>query len=413
MMRARQRGLTLVEVMVSLAVVGLATVLIFGVQTRMSSALRDQQNIAEAQQTLRSAAALITKDVRMAGYMATQVFEQGDGVTAVHPVQITNGASGAPDTIAIISAANTCNAHVCDTNGRWCPHHGPAFQAAETEVDDNSCFKNGQLAYAVRTISVGTPGTTGYVAAGTGCILEITHDPQSAASGQNNKVQHHPAAPWNQSGNAQCDPLDPNGTTWNDGYTMFMEIKLRQYRIKPNDARGVLQVCDTGTCAAADWQDIALGIIDMQFALRIYEPTCTSPPDTVSFTAQDRDQDGDPNRNWISGDDMSNALALDTCTLNKPQFLMLSLTLVAKTTKEVNGPQLSEVPTLMDVNFPSAASPNNDPSHNRLSDKGAVSLPVTSTTTWPDMMYVGNVGFRVFTTTVDLRNLGVGVNGHT
>jgi prepilin-type N-terminal cleavage/methylation domain-containing protein len=394
MMRAgRQKGFSLVEVMVSLAVLGVAAGLIFGVQMRMTGALRDQQNVAEVQQTLRSGAAVVSRDVRQAGFLAVAVFQQDDGVNSIPPVQIVNAGwkdatfhstgAGSPDSIYLKSATSACQVRVCDTNGVFCPKHGPGFNSAESEVDNNSCFQDGQIVFAVRTINNTSIDPPLY--AGTGCILEISHAPQGNSSGDNLKLQHHPLSPWNSPGNDQCDALKP---VWNDGYTMFMGISLRAYRIKPDDGRGVLQMSeDNGTT----WQDVALGIIDMQLAARVYHDD-----------ANDLDHDGDPNRDWFSGDAMSTL----TTTVTNPKTLMVSMTLVAKTTKDVNGPRLTEVPTLSDTTWPSTSLYDAD--HNRLSDKGAMALPVTDTTS----MYYGDVVYRIFTTTIDLRNVGVGIDGH-
>ncbi len=395
---SRQRGLTLVEIMVSLAVLGVAAGLIFGVQMRMTGALRDQQNIAEVQQTLRSAAAVISKDIRQAGFLTVAVYEMGDPGIVVQPVQVTNGASGAPDVLRLQSANNTCEAHICDTNNTWCPGHtGPTgWKSGETEVNINNCFQDGQLAYAVRTITVGTPGTAGYIPAGTGCILMITQTPQTNVGGTNLKIQHHPQVPWNTAGNDQCSAL---ATVWDDGYTMFMGISLRSYRINPCDQRGVLQMCNNGicdpACNSADWQDVALGIVDMQFALRVCHNSASD------FDADLASSPQCTNIDWFSGDTMGTLAGVVT----NPRIIDVSVTLVAKTTKEVNGPRLSDVPSLKDPSFPD--------DYNRLSDKGAVTLPVTSTSTWPSSMYVGDVIYRVFTTTIDLRNVGVGIDGHS
>jgi prepilin-type N-terminal cleavage/methylation domain-containing protein len=382
-----QRGLTLVEIMVSMAIVGIAAALIFGVQMRMSSALSDQQKIAEVQQTLRSSAAVLSKELRQAGYLANSVYATPWGIGGTNPVSavvIYNKKNGVTDEIHMQAADDKCYAHVCDSAGKICPKSGPAFNASETEVSDNSCFHDGDIAYAVHVISPKL---------GEGCVLAITHDPQNNAAGQNQKIQHNPGqgTPWNQPGNTQCDDLK---SVWNDGYTVFTRIRLRAYRIKPNDARGVLQVSPSGGNVANDWQDMALGIVNMQFAVRVWH-----------CAANDYDKDGDAHRDWFSGDNMTDVIstlsALESSASNPtPQLQMVSLTLVAKTTKPVNGTLVSEVPTLIDTNFDTSDTVHQ---YNRLSDMGAVSVPSTDTTS----MYYGDVVYRTFTTTIDLRNVGV------
>jgi hypothetical protein len=91
---------------------------------------------------------------------------------------------------------------------------------------------------------------------------------------------------------------------WDDGYTTFTKIALRAYRIKPGDARGILQMSNTNLLGD-NWIDLAVGIVDMQLALRVYEPD-----DLIN----DRDGDGDPQRDWYSGDEMETAPTADPTT---------------------------------------------------------------------------------------------------
>jgi hypothetical protein len=271
---------------------------------------------------------------------------------------------------------------VCNSNFPLaCPAIGNDFISANSnqiEVDNNTCFHNGDLVIAVRTITQdGTPP----ILAGTGCVLQVTHDPVAPAAGTNAVIETSSTLglAWNPAWNHQCDSLN---AVWNDGYTMVKHFRTRAYRIKPgaSDTRGVLQLSTDGMTT---WQDVALGVIDLQLALRLaHDPTQTIE--------------------WLSGDAM-NAAAV--AALGNPQLLMVAVTLVAKTTKSVDGPSLTQVPTLMD---PSVS----DPDHNPLSDKGPVALPVSDPSVFPANLYDTGVVYRIYTTTIDLRNVGVGVDGH-
>ncbi len=377
--RGRQSGLTLVEIMISVVLVAIACAFVFSIQVRMSTALHDQATVSEVQQTLRSASDLMVRDLRMAGYLAKLVAANNGGVQQiVGPVRVANGTAGAPDTITLLYADPSAASIVSTLTS------SDAFTVAGgvSQVDTSAGFATGDVVLATHVIP--TTQTSGGVTTvtsppGTACILAITGvpDPTHLATDPG------AGAPWNSAGNGHC--VDASGnpntvnmkTVWNDGYTQIMHAVYRSYRIKPGDARGVLQMSPTAG-VLSDWQDLALGIVDLQVALRVYDPNGTV----------DQDGDGDPKRDWYSSDNMAALPAGST-------VLEVSVTLLAKSTKEVRGVVLDKTPDLF----------QGDKLHNSIGDADGHSLnpPITDTSS----MYYGDHVYRTYTTTMTLRNSGV------
>src|SRR6185503_10638110 len=214
---------------------------------------------------------------------------------------------------------------------------------------------------------------------GHGCLIEVTglND-----SGGKHRVQHNPGQgnEFNMPGNCQCDGIEP---VWDDGYTIFTKIVLRAYRIKPGDSRGILQMSNDGGVTNS-WFDLASGIVDLQVALRVYQPN-----DNIN----DTDGDGDTKRDWFSGEGMETVLAED----DENQLLQISVTLVAKT--EVHGVVLEKTPDLIEQGKAEAYLESN-----RVGDRAGTDLPQTDV----NSMYYGDNVYRSFTATVDFRNVGVG-----
>ena len=386
-MRARrQRGFTLIELMVGLVVASMAVGFIFRIYATSSAAYRTQSQTAELMQSLRTAKQVMTKRLRLAGYYASQVntlINTGvtghasagappAGVYLYSPVSFLNSDSG-PDEIHIVYADTTCEAVVESGNG-------PPFNSAESNVTNTSCFADGDVVIAVRT-SDGVNGTK----RGWGCVLQITQVQPSSG-----KLQHHQIAPYNDNQNAQCDHLAPD---WKDGHTVFMRFKqegfrAKGYRIKPDDARGVLQY--SGTAGLVDdWQDLAFGFVDMQFAVQMYEKDDTTDSDGIPGPDGTMSAEYD----WFSG---SNLNSIDYATKTP---LQIRISLVARTIAEVEGAGTKVTPSLL------GSSSRRD--NNAIGDHDSTTI---SSVTDTSSMYYGNYIYRMSTTVVDLRNLGVGVS---
>ncbi len=369
MRRARDAGMTLIELMVSLVVVAIAVGFTFRIFTASSAAYHSQQRISELQQSLRTAKDQVVKDVRMAGFMASQIHELPAGAAVnylVAPFTVIDNPDGTgPDQFTLAYADTSCEAHVQRPPG-------PPFNAAESSVDSTSCFADGDIAFATR---VGPP------LRGQGCVLQITNVQPAAGH-----LQHHPLAPWNDNQNHQCDNISG---PWTDGNTVFTKFVMRSYRIAPvgwpGYQRGILQMNPTGAGDPTAWQDLAYGFVDMQVALRVYDPAGT-----------DVDGDGDPLRNWFSGPNMNTVFD----TGNK-ELLQVRLTLVARTNWPIDGVMTSATPSLTGLPL----------NNNSIGDEAAFALVDAAgqpTITDKNDRRYGNHIFRSSTSLIDMRNLGIG-----
>jgi type II secretory pathway pseudopilin PulG len=349
--------LTLVEIMVAVGLVGIACALALGAQVRLSSVLRSQSVVSRAQSTLRAAGDAIARDVQMAGYLASSVWRAGQA-DPLAPVTVVNGGSG-PDQITVLYA----DASVLKLIPQAGNDSGTYKSTTGTLLASTAGFAAGQLVLATHIAANGPANAPSVM--GQGCLLLIT-----AVTSDHIVTSPGASGAWTVTGNAQCDHV---AAVWNDGYTAFARPVLRSYRIAPDDVRGVLQMSPTGGIAD-DWQDVAIGIIDLQVALRVYQKDKTS----------DEDADGDPERDWFSGDNMD---ALP----EGASVTQVSITLLAKGATE-SGTTVVQTPDLIED--------GKDAAYNRIGDVHGTTLPVASTAS----PYHGDLIFRSRTVTLNLRN---------
>jgi prepilin-type N-terminal cleavage/methylation domain-containing protein len=381
--RRPQLGLTLVELMISLLLVAVVAAFTFGIQIRGSHAFRDDAQVAELQQTLRAASDLLERDIRQAGYHAKALRTAllAGGTVSLLPLAVRDNPSGdGTDIVELQYADESAIAHV--TTG------GPAWDQSGAIVDSLGGLQTNDVVMAVRTRECQQPGGAPPIPVGGGCILQLT----PPASGTN--IQYLAGyGVFNAPGNNHCtqtgfDLSVPSGgvgagspACWTDGYNVVSRAVLRAYRIKPADPRGVLQMSPTRGLQN-DWVDLAFGVVDLQIAVRVYEPA----------SGVDPDGDGDPLRNWYSGPAMNAAVANPA---NQP--LQLAFTLVAKTVGEVSSASVTRTPDVLE-----AAQPID---YNKVGNHPGTDLPVTD----PASPFFGNHLYRWYTVRVDLRNLGIGL----
>jgi prepilin-type N-terminal cleavage/methylation domain-containing protein len=366
MRRRGQAGFTLVELMISMVLAAIATGFAFSIYSRAGQASRAQARVAEVQQALRAATELMSKELRQAGFMAKRINEDWVDLGALKlddpafplegaafvPFDNLNG--DGPDAFRVIYADTSVTSKVTPLS----------ITAAASSVDSSTGWQNGDLALVVK---VGDEF-------GQACIVKIT----LVLPG----VLEHSAlgAPWNNLLNSQCELLQ----SWGDGSTIFTKMVARMYRIRPNDARGVLQMSPSGGFIADDWQDIALGIIDLQLAI------------DVATDVDGRNVGAAPTNQWFSAANMTAAVTpIAKPGVNEPSRVRLSL--LAKSLAPAGGAGLDSTP-----DFFNSAEPLD---HNSLGNRPGTVLPVADTTS----PYYGDNLYRWSTVTIDLRNMALGL----
>jgi len=374
MNRRRQRGFTLIELMVALVVSSLLAGMILAIFSRMSAAYRGQQQIAGVQQVLAAARATIELDAKQAGLAMSKGFKlAGAPAVARSPIEVVNSSTG-PDQIAFFYADPTNQAVV------QAPAPAAWTALPSVTVDATGGFVAGDLVVLSRPdLSVaGLKLGEANIASHDACVLQIA--PGGVVAGPPSTLTFSTVAPWGRGDSSQC-------TTPVPGATLIYKLVAHAYRIDPDPLRtaiGPLQWSLTGGLigtAADSWTDLAYGFTDIQTALQVFD---NDGLDTA-------DLDGDGNREWYSGvtQDAVTASAL----IPPASLLQVSISLVARTDRDVEGIVTAATPQLIDP-----ALPNN----NQIGDHPSVALPWAIDPSLPGRIY------RYTTFQVDLRNLGVG-----
>jgi type II secretory pathway pseudopilin PulG len=355
----------MIEIMVAVLLVSIAAAFTFGIQVRTSGAFRDQATVAELQQTLRAVSDLVVRDLRLAGYRALIVRSGiGDPAHDWYAVEVQNNAGGyGSDVLRVQYGDDTALAHI--------PQGATPVSKDSSPVDSLGGITQGMVTIASTRRS---SDPTGH-----GCLLMVT----GTSAGPPAVIQHTGGVgPWNITNNTQCDEINP--TLWNEGTVTFSKAVVRSYRIRPGDQRGVLEMSPSGGLIANDWQPLAVGIVDLQVAIQVQQPS-----DVV-----DDDLDGDPTKDWYSGDNMNGARLL----VPNSSIVQVSVTFLAKSSKEVGGATIPKTPDLFEPS-PKIIDKNS------IGDHAGTILPVTDTSS----PYYGSFIYRMYTSTVDLRNVGVGL----
>jgi prepilin-type N-terminal cleavage/methylation domain-containing protein len=372
-----ERGFTLIELMVALVVSSLLVGMILAIFNRMSMAYRGQQQIAGVQQVLAAARATVELDAKQAGLELSQGFryaaDAGAPPAARSPVRVIDNPTGlGPDQIAFFYADPTTQAAV--TGGAM----------PTVNVDATTGFAVGDLVVMSRvdTTTAGVnAGVDANLASYEACVLKVTAVTASPA-----RLTFDTAAPWGRVGETHC-------TMALSSPTMIYKFVARGYKIDTvNAARaalGPLQLSQTGGLigtAADNWTDLAYGFTDIQSALQVYDHT-SAPGDTP-----DSDADGD--RDWFSDGTQTTLTGLATTLSGTDGLLQMSISLVARTDRTVEGIATAATPNLID---PAIAN------NNTIGNHASVALPSAT-----DPALGGAHIYRFTTFTVDLRNLGVG-----
>jgi prepilin-type N-terminal cleavage/methylation domain-containing protein len=366
--RRSQGGFTLIELMVSMVICSVLVLLLMSVFGRMSLAYRHQQAAVRVQQTLAAARTAIEHDAREAGLLVSQGFTiSADlGANRYSPVRVTNRANG-PDEVAFFYADPSSQAVVLGL---------PSPTAVTLTVDDSAGFAAGDLVVLstpdTRTLANPISSDDANIAAFTACVLRIAVIDDDVVTFEN-------AGAWGNATNAHC--ASPVG-----GSTMLYKFVAHAWRVdtsRPDVA--ALQLDTTGGLVeGGTFTDQAYGVVDLQAATYFY--------DADGNDTQDPDADGD--RDWASSD--TQETLTDPVPVASPFVppLMMALSLVARTSSNVEGVTTARSPMLGDP-----ANLQN----NTLGDRPSFTLPSAT-----DPMFAGNHIYRFVTFQVDFRNMGVG-----
>ena len=357
--RRGERGFTLIELMIALAISSILVMMVLSVFSRMSSAYRRQQQVAELQGILSAAQNLLAQDARQAGFQLADGFRLANVANPVRPVRIVNS-STAPDEVYFFSADAAVQSRVITIVGN-----------TSITVDSHQ-FVDGELAVIVNTATttVTVAGVGRVIPQFTACVVRV------GLTGSPGTINLSQTPPWGETGNLHCNDVNTahvSGTA--PGQTMIYRFRARGYRIDPTrPALGVLQLSASGGLVANDWQDLGIGFADLQVAAEMF----------LASAGTDVDGDGNAQYNWWSG------AAMQTNTDNGALYRITRLTLSvsARTDRTVDGVATATTPAFID-----AARPQ----YNNLGDRPSVVLDPS------DRVY------RYTSNRIDLRNAGVGL----
>jgi len=378
----RQRGFTLIELMVALLVSSLLVGMILAIFSRMSLAYRGQQQVAGVQQVLAAARATIEGDAKQAGFAMPQGFKIASSTRLQWPVQIVDSAAG-PDQVAFFYGDPSAQAVVSAVT-RW------ADAAPTVTVDKTDGFAGGDLVVlaAVDTSTAGLTASDANIAKWTSCVMQIV----AAGPTDTTTMSFDSTGSWGAGGGTHC--ATPTAGV------MIYKFVARGYRIDRSTtaraALGPLQQSKTGGLLD-DWADVAFGFTDIQTAVRVYDRDGAIDPDL----------DGDSKRDWLSGENQSRATRSDPAPLYLESSLaggavgplQISISLVARTDRDVEGVATSATPDLIVATTAGKDTTNANSIGNRASE------PLPSAT---DEALKGSRIYRYITFQVDFRNIGIG-----
>jgi prepilin-type N-terminal cleavage/methylation domain-containing protein len=436
--RDRQRGFTLIELMVALLVSTVLVGLVMSIYMRMSLAYRTQQQVSELQQVLQAAQALIQRDVRQSGFQMSQGFKIASAPTLVQPpMQIINSATG-PDELRIYYAD-------ADAQARVTAKLPGTPGVTSMTVDEAAQFQVGDKIALVHVNRVGAPNPRGTVdntiptspvyrdsdgsvianvAQYDTCILLITgivNNPTPTAD----TVTVSQAAPWGMASNTHCTAAAVIGADPKTESTMIYLFVGSAYRIDPSVAvprrqLAVLQRSPTGGLIANDWEDLGIGFTDFQVASRWFDDvpnrapftgTCNQQLFDTANTTDTPDSDTDLRREWYSGNDqtaLTTPYVPATCNTAAPTAILrqqkailteVNISLALRTSRPVEGIATGSTPAFIE-----AGRVNNG----QVGDHPAFDLAGTPDASRPEELK-GNHVYRYTTVRVDVRNVGVGL----
>ncbi len=393
--RRGERGLTLLELMISVVVGSMLVGFVFDIHGRMSTAFRAQNNIGSLQQGIRAANELIARDIRQAGFMMPDgAFVSSNFNPATSPVvQIAGGNRFVPGFSVFNNPEGRGDdqmqpdrVHVFYADPD--PNHQTVVVGDVTPtsvgVITSSIFLPGELALLVTQDPVPRPhplgGNMPPVSRYYACVVEVTNSSGGTSANGHDELFFEPSL-YNTVANEHCfiptqtaivDPTTPGVV----GRTQVFRLIARAYRIDvTRELASPLEIDVTGGLLN-EWVLMGIGFVDLQITQRFVEEVS----DLV-----DPDNDGNPRMDWYS--------AGGPFPLNS-HLTQVGIGLVARTARQVEGVRATQIPVLYDLD-------NNPPrNHNPLGDAVGPKL-----LTNPE--FSGDHVYRQSYMSVDMRNIGV------
>ncbi|GAB4514247.1 MAG: hypothetical protein Tsb0020_32700 [Haliangiales bacterium] len=402
--RRGERGLTLIELMVSVVVASILIGFVFDIQTRMSGAFRSQTTIGSMQQGLRAAAEMITYDARSAGYkmptgallstnfplpettpglvyqptalpapVPTDVFGVPTAdVRYIRPVRVFNNPSGRPNTVMQPDQAHFFygineNTHAVIT--------AITTPLTSITVDDPDRITVGDRVIIVNeqtpvTHPLGSQPGLPEIVPQHACILEVTGPLLPS-----NQLEFSATTPFNTGNNEHCTGIAVD-------QARVYKLISHAYRIDTTRANAALLQRSTSGGLLDDWEDIGIGFVDLQFSERHVQATDDG--------FGDLDGDGIARMDWYSAGNSPDDPTVAGNPLTELTLTQLGVSMVARTQRRISGVATAAVPVL---SGPIA-------NHNPVGDSGG-----PKDTTAPE--YAGENVYRQTTLVVDTRNIGV------
>lgn len=163
-----QRGFSLVEVLVVLAVMGLVMVSVYSYYLSQQRSSMVEEDVVEVQQNLRIAMEQISRDIKMAGF----ILPSGTNPVASFPSSSTNGVTAADADVITINTASAAGAHTW-INKDYSPMTVTAGSDITFTVAANNNFAvdaTRQIVRIVNPLDNTQPVSTTYTVEGVGSV---------------------------------------------------------------------------------------------------------------------------------------------------------------------------------------------------------------------------------------------------
>ncbi len=443
-----QRGFTIIELLVAMAVAGILISLIFAVYTRMSVAYQAQNRVTSVIQNLRAGQDRLIRELRMAGgqvpapnyrplaggtpgssFAPTNAVPEtavmfdgtvdwngikaGSGVgfpghtngTPIQPVYVTNGGGAVPDQFRFFYADQGVSGKVDAITLGTDNHidledHDPLdsrWSAADFAPGDLILLVNTTQEPISMDVDTTKPGVetfevTGYEA----CMLRVSG---TVAGGGSNRVSAsmtvHPFFNGYTGGAtppSHCSDVlaqhnaDIARPAAARSDTMLYKLIARSYRIDPSrPSMGVLQYHRYGELVPGEpWTDLGVGFTNLQVATQWIDE---------SAGAVDKDADGSAIYNWFSGENQEFPdPSLTNPRANTAVMVRMTVSLEARSFAEVDTPSSQLAGFLQGANA----------DHNPVGDSPPLTVPNL------DPRYLGTHVYRWLTMNFEFRNMGRG-----